>query len=151
MLSIGIELRHRIQFASADRSWLGEAFYHHSLQAGTNQYSGTHATFLRYQKAAFNINWNHEYVGKDYTAVLGFIPRQQWRTYDVLNEIWTTQKQTYWRPSAQYFFYPKKVRFLNTDQVFITPITWIIIFKAQIEELVLIIVSNLLVEDLLES
>lgn len=97
-------------FASADRSWLGEAFYHHSLQAGTNQYSGTHATFLRYQKAAFNINWNHEYVGKDYTAVLGFIPRQQWRTYDVLNEIWTTQKQTYWRlePSAQYFFYPKK-------------------------------------------
>ncbi len=58
-------------YASADRKWLGEAFYHHSLQPGSSQYNGTHATFLRYQTAKLNWNWNHEYVGKDYTAVLG--------------------------------------------------------------------------------
>ena len=95
--------------ASADRKWLGEAFYHHSLQPGSSQYSGTHATFLRYQTAKLNWNWNHEYVGKDYTAVLGFVPRQNWAEYDADQNRFFTRKHTYWRiePSMEYFFYPK--------------------------------------------
>lgn len=95
--------------ASKDRTWIGEVFYLYSFQPFQNRNAFTHASFLRYQTRKFNFNWNHEYVGNNFTAVLGFIPRQTWTEYDPLTEQRTLHKHTFWRlePSAQYFWYPK--------------------------------------------
>lgn len=77
---------------SADSKWKGKAFYNHSLQPiiKSNQYA--HASFLSYNSAKWQLQWNHEYVGLNYSSEIGFLPRKN-----------------YWRiePSAKVVFYPK--------------------------------------------
>ena len=49
--------------------------------------------------------WNHEYVGKNYIAETGFVPRLY--HYDQEND--TTYRHSFWRlePSAGYYYYPE--------------------------------------------
>lgn len=77
---------------SADSKWKGKAFYQQSLQpvVKPNQYA--HASFMSYNTAQWQIQWNHEYVGANFLADIGFVPRKN-----------------YWRiePSAKWIYYPK--------------------------------------------
>ena len=98
--------------ANSKRSLIGEVFYHQSFQPGSIKNSRTHASFLRYQKRNYSINWNHEYVGKNYTTKLGFVPNQLW--WDQKSS--TSYRHAYWRlePSINYWFYPNpKKRFIH--------------------------------------
>ncbi|HAI76264.1 MAG TPA: hypothetical protein DCM08_08445 [Microscillaceae bacterium] len=65
---------------SKDNRWRGKFFYHQAItpQQLNDQYA--HASYLSYQTPRWEINWNHEYVGKNYVAEVGFVPRRNhWR------------------------------------------------------------------------
>lgn len=90
---------------SKDNKWIGKFFFHHSISPKNNDNAFAHASFFAYNTRKFTIAWNHEYVGKNYNAQTGFVPRQFF--YDQQKD--TTIKLTYWRlePSAEYNFFPK--------------------------------------------
>jgi len=81
---------------SSDGKWKGKAFYHYSFTPTSNGKkninSFSHASWLNYTIRNWSVNWNHEYVGKDYKAEVGFVPRTN-----------------YWRlePVINYYFFPK--------------------------------------------
>ncbi|TAF64257.1 MAG: hydrolase [Cytophagales bacterium] len=79
--------------ASKNGRWIGKFFYHQSLSPKNLHEQYAHASFLQYKTPNWTISWNHEYVGKNYQADVGFVPRKN-----------------HWRlePSIFYRFYPKK-------------------------------------------
>ncbi len=70
--NIGIEYN----LASSNNIWTGKTFLLKSFSQGitTNDYS--HATTLAYNSRKWNITWQHEYVGENYKAEVGYVPRQ---------------------------------------------------------------------------
>ena len=80
--------------SSANNKWVGKIFYHHSLYENQKKLSGTTAAWLMYNTQKWNVHWNHEYVGKNYNAQVGFVQRSN---------------RTYWRlePKIEYKIYPK--------------------------------------------
>ena len=90
---------------SNNNKWQGKAFFHHSLSNTNNNDAFTHASWLSYTTQKVSIQWNHEYVNKNYNAESGFTPR-------IIQTDYTTNKtirSTYWRlePVVNYYFYPK--------------------------------------------
>jgi len=91
--------------ASADNKWIGKAFYHYNISPFYTSNNFANATWLTYKTRKLGINWNHEFVGKNYRPEVGFVPRiQQFNP--------TTNKfeyNSYYRlePSANYYWYPK--------------------------------------------
>jgi hypothetical protein len=88
-----------------DNKWIGKFFFHHSISPANNENAFAHASFFAYNTRKMTIAWNHEYVGKNYNAEMGFVPRQFF--YDQVRD--TTIKLSYWRlePSFEYNIYPK--------------------------------------------
>lgn len=84
---------------------VGKAFVQKAFGSGIGNESWAHASFLLYQNLKWFAMWNHEYVGKDFKARTGFVPRIE--NYDpVLNKIIYL---SYWRlePNLKRTFYPK--------------------------------------------
>lgn len=93
------------KLASKDGKWNGIAFFHRSFQpGGALAEDFAHASFLRYDDANWSFMWNHEYVGKNYLATTGFVPRQE--IFDGAANL--IRRLTYWRlePEIQYRWYP---------------------------------------------
>ncbi len=93
------------KLASKNGRWNGIFFFHRSFQPGGSKAEDyAHASFLRYDDANWSFMWNHEYVGKNYLATTGFVPRQE--IFDGAQNI--TRRLTYWRvePEIQYRWYP---------------------------------------------
>lgn len=86
--NIGMEYN----LASSNNLWTGKAFLMRSFRDGAASNSYTHAASLLYNSRRWNISWQHEYVGKDFTAEAGYVPR---RGYVKLN------------PQASLFLFPK--------------------------------------------
>lgn len=93
-------------FLSPKNDWIGKVFSHHSFSPNQQKNSLANASFLRYSTQTFRFMWNHEYVGENYTANVGFVPRQRRYNPDLV----IFQKQTFWRiePEVGYRFYSKK-------------------------------------------
>lgn len=91
--------------ASRDNVWTGKFFFHHSFQPGSLNDSYAHASYLGYNTRRWSLMWNHEYVGRQYTADVGFVPRQ----YHLDSQNNTLRKLAYWRlePSVAHIFYPE--------------------------------------------
>jgi hypothetical protein len=91
---------------SPNNRWRGKLFYHHSLTPEKKANSYAHASWLMFSTPTIFWMWNHEYVGKNYQADVGFVPR-----IDVFNGL-TNQvvKMSYWRiePEFRYKIFPKK-------------------------------------------
>lgn len=88
-----------------DNKWLGKFFFHHSISPKNNYNAMAHASFLRYSDTHWFIMWNHEYVGRNYNAQMGFVPRQH--VYNSITD--SVVHMAYWRlePQVEYSFYPK--------------------------------------------
>jgi hypothetical protein len=66
--------------ASKDGKWEGKFFYHHNFQPNQPRGTYAHASYLGYYTPTFNFMWNHEYVGENYVAAVGYVPRRAyWR------------------------------------------------------------------------
>jgi len=100
------------KLASRNSRWNGIAFFHKSFVPGGIQPEDyTHASFIRYDDPNWSFMWNHEYVGKNYRAEAGFVPRQD-QFNAILNK---AVKLSYWRlePEIQHRWYPKNSRINN--------------------------------------
>lgn len=97
--------------ASRDNVWTGKFFFHHSLQPGTLRDAYAHASYLGYNTRHWSIMWNHEYVGRSYTADVGFVPRQ----FHLDSKNNRLVRLAYWRlePSVAYIFYPENSRIFS--------------------------------------
>lgn len=62
--------------ASANNFWTGKAMVLKSFSPGKSGEDWAHAANLQYTSRQWNISWQHEYVGKNYTAEVGYVPRQ---------------------------------------------------------------------------
>jgi hypothetical protein len=79
--------------ASANNLWTGKMMFLKSFNAESGNDDLVHAANLQYNSRQWTLSWQHEYVGKEYTAEVGFVPR---RGYIKIN------------PEAAYRFFPKK-------------------------------------------
>jgi hypothetical protein len=97
--------------ASADNKWNGKAFYHHNLTDKHLPDAYAHATWLSHSVRNYSVDWNHEYVGKNYDPAVGFVPRN--KLFDPIAS--KTNRISYWRlePGAGWNFYPGHSRINN--------------------------------------
>ncbi|MCI4669609.1 MAG: carbohydrate binding family 9 domain-containing protein [Bacteroidia bacterium] len=62
--------------ASANGKWQGKAFYHHSFADTFSSLSFAHGASLNYNVRRFRLTWDHEWIGQDYDAQVGFVRRR---------------------------------------------------------------------------
>ncbi|MEO6456591.1 MAG: DUF5916 domain-containing protein, partial [Ginsengibacter sp.] len=79
--------------ASSTNKWTGKAMLVKSFSPGKATNDLIHAANLQYQSKKWLIAWQHEYVGNNYNAEAGYVPRHN---YIKLSS------------SAGYLFFPKK-------------------------------------------
>ncbi|MBL7814136.1 MAG: carbohydrate binding family 9 domain-containing protein, partial [Saprospiraceae bacterium] len=87
--NIGIEYN----LASSNNAWTGKALLMKSFTPSVSGKDFVHAANLSYNSKAWSINWAHEYVGQNYNAEVGYVPRTG---YIKVN------------PTVAYLFFPKK-------------------------------------------
>lgn len=81
------------KLASLDNKWTGIFFAHKSFTPGLRGDDYAHASYLNFSIPNLDIMWNHEYVGRNYRADVGFVPRQD-NFNSLTNEI---IKLAFWR------------------------------------------------------
>ncbi len=69
--NIGMEYN----LASSNNLWTGKALVLKSFSPEKKDHDFVHAANLNYISRKWTITWQHEYVGKDYTAEVGYVPR----------------------------------------------------------------------------
>lgn len=96
---------------SADNKWYGKAFFHRSFthQNLNNPYA--FATWISYNRPTLTINWNHEYVNRNYDAAVGFVPRIN--NYDQATARIFKMSYHRFEPSIEYRLFPKSKKILN--------------------------------------
>ena len=60
---------------SKNNYWRGKIFYHQSFEDGFEIDGGAQAVWLNYDDGKWQFAYNHEYVGSNYSAEVGFVPR----------------------------------------------------------------------------
>ncbi|PCJ66899.1 MAG: hydrolase [Bacteroidetes bacterium] len=93
-------------FASSDRKHNGKVFFHKSFSQNKKPNDYAHASWYTYSTGNLKADWNHEYVGENYNALVGFVPRID-RYNPILDSV---ERKTYWRlePALRYRFFPKE-------------------------------------------
>jgi hypothetical protein len=61
---------------SDNSKWFGKLFYHQSFRPNQPSDAAATAMWLRYTTPAIRFDYNHEYIGENYTADVGFVPRR---------------------------------------------------------------------------
>jgi hypothetical protein len=78
--------------ASSNNLWTGKALFLKSFSPGITDNDFVHADSLQYLSRKWKISWQHEIVGKNYTAEVGYVQR---KNYIKIN------------PAIGYLFFPK--------------------------------------------
>lgn len=60
---------------SADGKWNGKMFFHKSFDNDKEDDSFSQTSWISYQSRNWNFSWAHVYVGENYNAEAGFVPR----------------------------------------------------------------------------
>jgi hypothetical protein len=84
--------------ASSNNRWTGKALFLKSFSPGKMGHDITQAANLQYASREWILAWQHEYIGRNYNAEVGYVPRQ---AYLKLN------------PSAVRLFFPKSKKILS--------------------------------------
>lgn len=85
--NVGVEYN----LATANNLWTGKFMMLKSFAPGDNDRSFSHAANLLYSDGNWRAEWAQEYVGRDYSARVGFVPRRGY---------------VRWNPNLQYLFFP---------------------------------------------
>jgi len=64
--------------ATNDNTWTGKAFLHRSLSVDNGITPYAQGSSLRYNTRKFFVQWDQQYVGNDYDAQVGFVPRRNY-------------------------------------------------------------------------
>jgi hypothetical protein len=70
--NVGLEYN----LASSNNLWTGKALFLKSFTPEVNTRDFTHAANLQYTSKYWTVSWQHEYVGKNYNAEVGYVPRK---------------------------------------------------------------------------
>ena len=92
-------------FASKSNEWMGKVFYHEAFSPENYNDNFTHGSWLMHNSEKVFAMWNHEYVGENYVAEVGFVPRNQ--LYDASTNKLVRRAYWRWEPMFGYKFYPK--------------------------------------------
>jgi hypothetical protein len=65
--------------ASKSNEWTGKFFFHKSIEEESRPESFVHGANLVYSKPMLTVEWTHQVVGKNYTAPVGFVPRNNFK------------------------------------------------------------------------
>ena len=76
---------------SKSNVWRGKAFYHQSFDNDPQPNEGAQAVWLMYNTPKLVVHYNHEWVGENYNAAVGFVPRTGYFRLE---------------PNGRYNFYP---------------------------------------------
>lgn len=85
--NVGIEYN----LATSNNLWTGKFMLLKSFSPGNDDRSLSHAANLLYSDGNWRAEWAQEYVGRDYTARVGYVPRRGYLR---------------WNPGLRYLFYP---------------------------------------------
>jgi len=89
---------------SKNNRWIGKVFYHQAFMPNQLKQSSANATFLNYNSPKLYVEWNHEYVGKNYIAEVGFVPRIYY--FNPTTGITTRESYIRLEDKIQYRIYP---------------------------------------------
>jgi hypothetical protein len=84
--------------ASSNNLWTGKALLLKSFSPVARDKELTHAANLQYASRRLTVGWQHEYVGKNYNAEVGYVPR---KNFIKIN------------PQIAYLFFPKSKAVLS--------------------------------------
>lgn len=90
----GLEYNH----ASADNKWTGKVYYHQSFDPQPKDNSYSHGANLTYSTLRWDVSWEHQLVGENFNAEVGFVPRTD---YERIN------------PSVSYRFFPASEKIVS--------------------------------------
>lgn len=92
--NLGVEYN----LASANNSFFGKVMFIKSFSPGVKSGDFTHAANLQYTNKKWTVSWQQEYVGQNFNAEVGYVPRNN---YIKLN------------PIVSYLSFPKKGKILS--------------------------------------
>ncbi len=92
--TIGLEYN----LASSNNRWTGKMLFFKSISPGKIGEDITHAANIQYATRKWTLSWQQEYVGKNYNAEVGYVPRQN---YVKVNA------------GLSYLFFPKGTKILS--------------------------------------
>lgn len=92
--NIGLEYN----LASANNIWTGKAMFLKSFSPGISQNDWVHAADLQYNSRRWKVSWQHEYVGTNYNAEVGYVPRNGYIKFN---------------PKVQFNFFPSGGKILT--------------------------------------
>jgi hypothetical protein len=84
--------------ASSNNLWTGKALFLKSFNPQKRDNELAHAANLQYASRRLTVSWQHEYVGENYTAEAGYVPRKD---FIKLN------------PQVAYLFFPRSKNVLS--------------------------------------
>jgi hypothetical protein len=84
--------------ASPNNLWTGKALFLKAFSPIAKEKEVTHAANLQYASRRLTVGWQHEYVGENYNAEVGYVPR---KNFIKLN------------PQIAYLFFPKSKSILS--------------------------------------
>ena len=96
-------------YYSQDFKWRGKAFYHQTFDNDPDVHEGAQAVWLMYNTPKLQVHYNHEWVGRNYNAEVGFVPRTGYFRFE---------------PIASYWNYPKKGIFQSHGPSLYSSIYW---------------------------
>ena len=114
--------------ASANNLWTGKLMFLKSFSPGVSDNTFTHAANLQYNNRHWLLLWQHQYVGKNYSAEVGYVPRTN---YINLN------------PTAAYLFFPRRGIVLSHGPKYIGTYYYNTSFKKTDNENILLYIFNL--------
>jgi hypothetical protein len=114
--------------ASANNLWTGKLMFLKSFSPDISDNTFTHAANLQYNNRHWLLLWQHQYVGKNYTAEVGYVPRTN---YINLN------------PTAAYLFFPKRGIVLSHGPKYVGTFYYNTSFKKTDYENILLYIFNL--------
>ncbi len=98
--------------ASVNNLWTGKAVFLKSFSPDRKGDDLTHAANIRYNNTNFSFEWQHEYVGANYNAEVGYVPNAIRNGYYKIN------------PKAGYLFFVKSDKLISHGPSLGTTLFW---------------------------
>jgi len=114
--------------ASANNLWTGKLMFLKSFSPGVSDNTFTHAANLQYNNRHWLLLWQHQYVGKNYLAEVGYVPRTNYINFN---------------PTAAYLFFPRRGIVLSHGPKYTGTYFYNTSFKKTDYENILIYIFNL--------
>jgi len=98
--------------ASVNNLWTGKVMFLKSFTPGKSSDDFVHAADLKFSKASFFWQWQHEYVGANYNAEVGYVPNATRNGYYKIS------------PNVGYLFFIKNPKIISHGPKFVSNIYW---------------------------